>query len=325
MTDPSRFSSTAGSCSSGSCHATPRKVTCRTGNPTRGVTFPAVKGASVIILSFAALIAAAGTAHAQQRPLATEDPEVIGAGRVLVEAGFDYARGVEYPASGLEGHLLRLPLAGVSVGISSIAELQLDGGFYNRLSITSRNPAAPLAGMVTATGDSTSSIEDLVVATKIRLLSERPGRPSFGIRFATKLPNASNESGLGLDTTDFHASVLVGKTVQSLRIVGNGGLGILGDPTRGDRQNDVVTYGVSFARALTNATEIVGEVNGRLDTRAGDPPPGTESRGLVRTGVRYTVGGWRGDAAMFFGLTEHDPSFGFAGGFTYVFNAFTVP
>ena len=108
------------------------------------------------------------------------------------------------------------------------------------------------------------------------------------MRFATKLPNASNESGLGLDTTDFYASLLVGKTVRSVRIVGNGGVGILGDPTRGDRQNDVVTYGVSFARALTNAAEIVGEVNGRLDTRAGDPPPGTESRGLVRIGARYT-------------------------------------
>jgi hypothetical protein len=276
------------------------------------------------VLSFVALLAAAGSAHAQQRPLATEDPETVGAGRVLVEAGFDYARGAEYPASGLEGRLLRLPVVGVSVGISSIAELQIDGGIYDRLSITSRSPA-PLAAMVTATGSSTSSVEDLVVATKIRILSEQPGRPSFGVRFATKLPNASNESGLGLDTTDFFASLLVAKTVQSVRIVGNGGIGILGDPTRGDRQNDVVTYGVSFARALTNAAEVVGEVNGRLDTRAGDPPPGTESRGVARVGARYTVKGWRGDAAVFFGLTSRDPTIGVAAGFTYVFNAFTVP
>ena len=249
----------------------------------------------------------------------------MGPGRVLVEAGFDYARSVEYPASGLQGNLLRVPLVGVSVGLSSIAELQFDGGFYNRLSISSRDPGAPLAGMVTATGDSTSSVEDLVVATKIRMLSEQPGRPSFGIRFATKLPNASNESGLGLDTTDFYAALLAAKTVRSVRMVFNGGLGILGDPTRGDRQNDVVTYGASFARALTNAFEVVGEVNGRLDTRAGEAPPGTESRSLLRIGARYTTGGWRGDAAMFFGLTERDPSFGFAAGFTYVFNAFTVP
>src|SRR5687768_235347 len=209
-----------------------------------------------------ALLALANTAFAQQRPLTTEDPEPVGAGRVLVEGGLDYARSVEYPASGLQGNLLRLPLLGVSIGISSIAELQIDGGLYNRLSITSRAPA-PLSSMLTATGSSTSSIEDLVVATKIRMLSETPGRPAIGVRFATKLPNASNESGLGLDTTDFYASLLVAKTVRSVRIVGNGGVGILGDPTRGDRQNDVVTYGISLARALTNAAEIVGEVNGR--------------------------------------------------------------
>ena len=94
------------------------------------------------------------------------------------------------------------------------------------------------------------------------------------MRFATRLPNASNESGLGLDTTDFFVSVLLGKTVQSIRFVGNAGLGILGDPVRGDRQNDVLTYGFSVARAVRQGLEVVGEVNGRLDTRDGDPPAG---------------------------------------------------
>ena len=80
------------------------------------------------------------TVSAQQRPLVTEDAETIGAGRILVEAGLDYGRGYEFPASGLEGHLLRFPVVGVSIGVSSIAEIQIDGGFYNRLTITSRDP-----------------------------------------------------------------------------------------------------------------------------------------------------------------------------------------
>ena len=243
---------------------------------------------------------------------------------MLAEAGFDYGKGVSYPASGLEGNLLRVPLIGVSVGLSSIAEVQIDGGLFNRLSITERN-VAPLSDMVTATGDSTSSIEDWSIGMKVRLLSETAGRPAIGVRFATKLPNASNESGLGLDTTDFFASFLGAKTVQSIRFVGNVGLGILGDPTRGDRQNDVVTYGFSMARALTQAAEIVGEINGHLDTREGAPPPGTGSRGQVRLGARYTIGGWRGDVAVLLGVTSRDPSVGVAAGFTYVFNAFTLP
>ena len=121
------------------------------------------------------------------------------------------------------------------------------------------------------------------MATKIRLVAETAGRPAIGVRFATKLPNASNESGLGLDTTDFYMSLLGAKTVQSIRVVGNVGFGILADPTIGNRQNDVLTYGLSFARAMTQQAEIVGELNGRVSTRSGDPFPGTESRGLLKS------------------------------------------
>jgi len=264
-------------------------------------------------------------ASAQQRPLVTEDPETIGAGRVLIEGGFDYGRQVDYPVSGLQGNLLRLPLVGVSVGVSSIAEVQIDGGLHNRLSITGRDPAAPLAGLVTATGSTTSDVEDIVIGTKIRIVPETASRPSFGFRFATRLPNANNESGLGLDTTDFSAQILGAKTVQSVRIVGNIGFGILGDPTNGNRQNDVLLYGASFARAVTQHAEVVGEINGRANTRSGGPLPGTESRGMARFGGRYTVGAWRADAGILFGVTSLDPSIGVTAGFTYVFNAFKVP
>jgi len=263
-------------------------------------------------------------ASAQQRPLMTEDPETIGAGRILIEGGVDVAHDQQYPVSGLEGNLWRIPTIGLSFGLSSIAELQIDGGFYNRLTITKRVPA-PLSNQLSFTGTTTHDVEDAVVATKIRILSETGGRPAIGIRFATKLPNASNESGLGLDTTDFFATLLAAKTVQSVRVVGNFGLGILTDPTAGSRQNDVITYGVSFARAMTQAAEIVGELNGRASTRSGGPLPGTENRSVLRFGLRYTQGTVRFDGGVFFGLTTVDPTIGFTAGLTYVFNAFRVP
>src|SRR3954464_14405328 len=228
-------------------------------------------------------------AYAQQRPLVTEDPETVGAGNVLIEGGFDYSWDAEYPASGLQGNLLRLPLLGFSIGVSSIAEIQIDGGLHNRLAIKERDPSAPLADLVTESGDTTGDVEDIVIGTKVRLVSEGMRRPAFAFRFATRLPNANNETGLGLDTTDFYATVIAGKTVQSVRAVANVGLGILGDPVDGNRQNDVLLYGVSFARALTNQAEVVGEINGRLNTRSGEPPPGTDSRGIVRLGARYTI------------------------------------
>ena len=263
-------------------------------------------------------------AFAQQRPLVTEDPETVGEGRMLVEAGFDYLHDVEYPVSGLRGHLRRFPTVGISLGIGSIGEVQMDAGLYNHLSITERRPA-PLSFMIDRTGDETSDADDLVVGTKVRLVSEGVSRPSIALRSATRLPMASNESGLGLDTMDFFSSLLIAKTIQSVRMVGNVGLGILSDPTRGDRQNDVLTYGVSFARAVTQRAEVVGEVNGHASTREGTPPPGTESRSVVRFGGRYTVGSLRADAALLFGLLPRDPEWGVTMGFTYVFNAFQLP
>lgn len=271
-----------------------------------------------------ALVTLAHPAAAQQRPLVTEDPEPIGAGRVLIEAGVDYSRDTTFPVSGLKGNLWRLPMLGVSVGISSIAELQIDGGPFDRLTITDRRQA-PLSGVVNVSGDTTDDVDDVVLGIKIRMLAETAGRPSFSVRFATKLPNATNESGLGLNTTDFFASLLSAKTVQSVRVVGNLGIGVLGEPLIGYRQNDVLTYGLSFARAVTQRTEVVGEINGRISTRSGTAPPGTESRGVLKLGGRYTRGAVRFDAGLFFGLNAVDPTVGVTAGVTYIFNAFTIP
>jgi hypothetical protein len=270
------------------------------------------------------LLVTSGPVYAQQRPLVTEDPEPVGAGRVLLEGGFDLTSGQRYPVSGLEGNLLRLPTLGVSFGISSIAELQIDGGLYDRLAISKRTPA-PLSSLLDVTGDRTHDVSDIVVATKVRLLGEGSGHPAFAIRFATKLPNASNEAGLGLDTTDFFASVLAAKNVQSVRVVGNVGLGILGDPTSGNRQNDLLTYGVSLARAMTTRAEVVGEINGRANVRSAGALPGTESRSTLRLGGRYTVGSARVDAGALVGLTSDGPTIGVTAGLTYVFDAFNVP
>jgi hypothetical protein len=279
-------------------------------------------GVSVVVVG---LVTTAVPVFAQQRPLLTEDPETVGSGVILVEGGFDIQRDVFYPVSGLQGNLLRLPTLGVSFGLSSIAELQFDGGFYNRLNVSGRR-AAPLSRQLDFTGNRTTDVEDLVIATKLRIVAEAAGRPALALRFATKLPNSGNESGLGLDTTDFFASALVGKTVQSVRLVGNIGLGILADPTRGDQQGDVLTYGFSVARAVREGIEFVGEINGRYaPTNDQDTPPGSESRAAMRIGARATHGPVRVDGGIIIGMTTPDPSVGFTAGLTWVFRGFSVP
>ena len=262
-------------------------------------------------------------ATGQQRPFTTEDPEAIGAGRVMIESGLDYDRSVTFSSSGLTGHLLSVPTLGISVGVSSIAEVQVDGGFYQRLSITDRVPA-PLTSALSVTGDRTTAVRDIMVATKVRVFSETEARPSLAVRMATRIPSASAESGLGKDATEFTGSMLLAKSVENARIVANVGFVMLEDATRPARQDDLLTYGLSVAASVGRGAEVVAEVNGRANFNQ-HIVRGSESRGVLRVGTRWTRGTVRLDVAAVVGMTDVDPTIGLTTGFTWVFDAFTIP
>jgi len=270
------------------------------------------------------LLTAAAIAEAQQRPLVTEDPKTVGAGQVLIEMGVDWARDITFPISGLTGDLLTAPTIGISVGVGPIAEIQIDGSPYRRLRVSERR-VAPLSNLLPLDLTETSAVDDVVIATKLRLMNEGPGRPAVGLRFATRLPNASNESGLGHDTTDFFAAFLLGKTVKSLRVVGNAGVAIVGDPTVAARQEDLLIFGLSMAQALPAGLEVVAEYNGRMSLANGSPVPGAENRGVARAGLRVTRGPVRLDSAALFGATSNDLDIGATVGLTWIFTAFRLP
>jgi hypothetical protein len=261
---------------------------------------------------------AAVTASAQQRPLVTEDPETVGANRVLVEGGVEFDRDQFYPATGVTGNVTHGPSFGVSVGLSPVAELQVDGGLLQRLQVT-RRQAAPLSSTLNFSGNTASSLEDLIVATKLRIVSEDQSHPGFGIRFGTKLPTAGHGSGMGLGTTDFFASLLVAKTIQSVRTVGNVSILMAGNPIAAQDPVRALGLGVSVARAITNDFEAVGEVNGHLEPFGSASAPGLESRGVLRLAGRYTHDLLRFDLGLVVGMTSRDPAFGITAGATYVF------
>jgi hypothetical protein len=258
-------------------------------------------------------------AHAQQRPLVTEDPETIGAGRVLLEGGFSLDSEQSNFVNGLKGDIDRFGSFGASIGIGPIAEVQIDGGVFQRLTVTERLPNAPLETItLLLPGDRASSMSDLIVATKVRLLSETASRPALGIRFGTKLPTAEPDKGIGLGTTDFFASFLVAKTVRSVRTVGNAGLLVLSNPVTPRDSATALGYGLSVARALTDAFELVGEVNGRLTSFEEIVPGGPDSRAVLRFAGRYTYAMLRLDFGILAGITSSDPNFGISAGATYV-------
>ena len=156
-----------------------------------------------VALILSALIVLSIPATAQQRPLDTEDPETIGSGRMLLEFGVDYRQDWSNPVSGLRGNLFAVPVLGVSLGVSSIAEIQMYVGGYQNLRITEQAPDAPFADLLKLDGLTTDDLEDLRVGAKLRVVSESASRPSIATWFSTRLPNAGNESGLGKDLQDF--------------------------------------------------------------------------------------------------------------------------
>ncbi len=64
------------------------------------------------------LFALAPSARAQQRPLITEDVDIIPPGTMRIEAGMDFLQGAKFPASGLTGDLTRVGVIGVSIGFA---------------------------------------------------------------------------------------------------------------------------------------------------------------------------------------------------------------
>ena len=268
---------------------------------------------------FAICVTVSATAHAQQRPLVTEDPETIGSGRVLLEGGFSLDSDQTNFANGVKGDIARLASFGVSVGISPTAEVQIDGGLFQRLNVTERLPHAPLATItLLLPGDHSSSMEDLIVATKIRLASEtRRVRPSAsGSAPSCRLRRPDN--GVGLGTTDFFASFLIAKTVQSVRTVGNVGLIVLGNPETRERSGNHARVR-SLGRACADQRIRTGGGDQRpADAVREDRSGRTESRGVLRFAGRYTYAMLRLDFGLLVGMTNRDPSFGISGGATYV-------
>lgn len=259
------------------------------------------------------------TARAQHRPLLVEDPQPIRPGQVLVETGINYEHRAEFPLSGLEGDLVGIPYLGFSVGLGSIAEFQVDSGFH--ILFVDSAAEAPLSEEVDLTGDTTTDIDDPVIATKILLQHETRRAPAIGFRVATRLPSASNESGLGNDTIDWFLTVLAGKTLGRTRIVGNLGAAVLSIPTQPARQNDLLTVAVSVSHRATRTIDLVTEASGRLDFK-GQTPAGTEERGEFRVGARYRADPLRFDVATMIGLGDDDSEFGLTLGVTYTFDAF---
>ena len=259
------------------------------------------------------------TVAAQQRPLITEDVDIIPPGSIRIGAGIDFMQNAKYPVSGIEGDLTRVGVISVSFGMSPNVEFQIEGVAQNYVSINSRGPSAiPLS--LAPGANSTNDIGDFKLAAKFKLRNETRRGPSLGFRFGVELPNSDEARAIGLNSTNAFGSILIGKKFGQdgrLNTFGNVGLAILTAPTELFTQNDVLTYGIAGIFRLNKQMSIAGEVNGRANTRPGSGPLGTESQSEARLGMQIRASGLRFDFAGIKGLTSFSPKSGFTVGVTY--------
>ncbi|MGH9840902.1 MAG: hypothetical protein ACREEM_19175, partial [Blastocatellia bacterium] len=255
-------------------------------------------------------------ALAQQRPLVTEDVETVKPGSVRFEFGFDFLQDKNYTLSGLNGDLSRLGVVNLTIGLAPNVEFESGGVIRNFLSINRqfRESAIPL--QLSQATNSTHDTGDFYLATKIKLRSESRRLPALGFRFGAELPNSNQARGIGLNQTNFFATVLAGKSVGRARVYGNLGLGILTAPLDRFTQNDVLLYGLAATWQFNDRLTLVGEVNGRYSTRK-NPPLGTESDGAARFGARIRAAGLLWDVAGIRGLHRNSERSGVTFGVSY--------
>jgi hypothetical protein len=266
------------------------------------------------------LLLSAWSASAQQRPLLTEDVDIIPPGTLRIEAGIDFVQNAKFPLSGLTGDLTRVGVIGINVGLSPNVEFQIDGVVQNVLSVNSITVPSPIPLELGAGTGSTNDTGDFTLSTKIKLRNETRHGPSLGFRFGVQLPNSNESRGVGLNQINAYGTVLIGKKFGRngrVNTFGNLGLGILTAPLERFTQNDVLLYGIATIIRINKHISFAGEINGRASTRSGNAPLGTESQSEARLGMQIKAAGLRFDFAGIAGLTDFSARSGVTFGVTY--------
>jgi hypothetical protein len=257
-----------------------------------------------------------GMSYGQQRPLLTDDAEILPVGRVRAELGAEFSQDQRFRLSGLRGDLLRLGVMAVHVGVGEYAEFQMSGVVQDVLSVSSRTEPVVAPSF---TGSSTHSAGNIMLGAKLKLAGEKGGRPAIAFKFAMELPNANQASGLGNDSMNFYASILLKKHFGGVQIFGDLGLAILSSPIAPARQADPFTYSFATIVPLHRKLNFVMGVNGRQGPK---DRIGNENKSQARAGIQFYAGGVRWDLGGIAGLTRYDPKSGIVVGATYEFQAF---
>lgn len=255
-------------------------------------------------------------AEAQQRPLITEDIEIVSPGSIRFELGLDLQQDVNFPLSGLNGDLSRLGVVSLTMGLAPNVEVEYGGVIHNFLSINRQYRESGIPLRLTPGTNSTRGVGDFYMATKIKMRAETKRLPAIGSRFGVEMPNSDQSRGIGVNQINIFSTIIAGKTFGRLRVYGNVGLGIYTAPLEPFTQNDMILYGLAATYRWSERLTLAGEVQGRANTRR-NIPRGTESDGAARIGARIRAAGLTWDVAGIRGLNRDSARTGISVGISY--------
>ncbi len=192
--------------------------------------------------------------------------ETVPAGAVRAEVGFDFLQDVGFPLSGLRGDETSLGVLSLRMGISKIAEIEIEGAVQNFLDVKSQGasfvPNLELTGV-----NSTHDTGDFALSTKVRFLVPSGKKPGLALRFGFIMPNSNQARGIGTNTTNVFAMIALEEQLQKLKLMGDLGIEIMQAPNALFTQNDVLMYGAGFSYPIHKRVNFVGEVNGLYSAR----------------------------------------------------------
>jgi hypothetical protein len=203
-------------------------------------------------------------------PLSAQEAKTLPNGTAEAILSFGYFDALWFPPFTEPGTvccqtLISAPSFGFNIGLGDRVEVQAS---YELLYLDET---------VLGQGDESNyGSGDARIATKVRIFSEQEGwRPTFGLRFGTKLPNASTADHLGTDRVDWGGEMLFSKQLGPVAAHVNLGLQIWDNPGEGSSQDDLFSYDVGVASDEIGTVgpfglRLVAELAGLTGSRFGN-------------------------------------------------------
>jgi hypothetical protein len=254
-------------------------------------------------------------------PLVTEEAQTLPSGVAEGILGVAYFKDLRFPAFTPAGALrsqtlLGLPQFGFRIGAGGWVEIQAS---YEVLYLDE----------TAANGQTNWQYDsgDIRLSTKGWIARQRGFWPALGVRFGTKLPNASRKRGLGTDDTDFGIDALVSEDFGPCAVHANMGLLLLGNsgPIIGHSfdaggQDDLFNYSLAVTSAWLGQPapgaallRLVAELAGQTGSRFGN------DRTAIRAGLQIQQGHGTVYLGVSTGLITASENIGASTGFIYTF------